>query len=361
MSIYSKTVKNNSVVEESSVDGFEQAMENISEASYDPDFGGIMKTVIQIYECDHDMFNALIEGDFISVTNEAVMLEEEAAKANEAANKIMNSKILEKIGQIVEAVKAAIVKLFTNFIVKLTELFNNDKKLFDKYSKYLKMENLEGFPGIDDFSISYSNKDVRKRHKNLESGLDNTDKAVDAIKRIYSANSKDEIDEICDGITLIGDVVEGPDGETKQKKWYPDKDAIVNMIVFIKSGKEIIGEAKSFKEECFKILDKIKKESNELRKIKDGDELITYKAAKSYKISSDVSKLISEQFAKEISLWRKFLAQNRKAFIICGRYAYKKYNKTDETEADDNFAESCIVFALGESSDTYVSELFGTI
>ena len=84
----------------------------------DSSFGDIMECNIQLCEHERMMFESLIELDFVSATNEAVLTEAEAEEKNKAADGEKKVKIGEKVAQVIDNAIAAIKKAFANFIAK---------------------------------------------------------------------------------------------------------------------------------------------------------------------------------------------------------------------------------------------------
>lgn len=370
MGLYS-TNKVNAVAESTvePVNEADQIIKEIEECAFDSNFGDIMEAAIQLHENDKRMFDALIECDFISATNEAVMLEEEAAEANEAGNEKKKVKIAEAIQKIFIAIEEAIKKAAANIIYKITDLVKGDKKLYDLYKPVLTLKNLEGFGGIADFAFPKKEANVKKLDYNLKS-VDNVKRyTVEVNNKIKSADSKESIDSAYSEFeAMIAKDKEEFDkrmGEkyfnNKEEKWTPTEDwQIQNMLNGINNANETINGIKNQAATIIGALKALRSEAKSAASNSKGkDEIEVYALNKLYSVSSETCNLFSKEFKAYISIAMKQIAAYRKAAILCGRYALKKSKgEAPATEVEAN-TEAMLSWAIGESSDVYVAECLG--
>ena len=344
----------------------EAFVKEIEETAFDPAFGHILEAAIQLHENDKRMFDTLIECDFISVTNEAVLLEEEAAEANAKANETKFAKIGEKIHQIIENVIAWIKKAAANIIYKITDMVKSDKKLIETYKPVLKMENLKDFPGIADFAFTTDVFD--KNEMNFDDELEKVKDVInDFMKDFKNQNDRESVDakyeEIHNRLKSLEDVTKGfnkGEGTSKEKIWKPSSQAELDVIInTVSSASETIKFIKTESAKMIKALTDIKREVKASIPKGKSSELEVYKMNRAYEVVSKTCKIYSKQANGLTHVAAMNIASKRKALILCGRYALKasKGAKVEEKE-QDVAAESAIMNALGESSDMYVFECF---
>lgn len=353
---------------ESSVE-IREIMESIEETSYNPDFGDIMEVAIQIQENDQRMFDTLIECDFISAMNEAVLLEEEAEEANKAADEKKGGSLKDKIVALCTKIANAIKQAAANIIYKIKELLKTDQKLFLKYRDVLKMSNLDGFEGIKGFNFTNIDE-ILNMADDVE--LANINEFIDNFNnKIASASSKEEIDkhyeEFENSIKQIEERISSAYEKSfaKDKKdvvWKPTEDDLSHAIIAIREGNKMIGY---IKKESSMIIAELKKMAKDAKKeIKNGKtEVETYMLNKKYIATSKTCSLFSKSFKMIINGMINAIAASRKVVIICGKYAAKKAGKSEEasdkkTETEQT-NESVLNWVLAESSDMYVYEYLG--
>lgn len=357
-------------VEDAVLNEAEEFMRQIDECSYDPEFGHIMEAAIQLHENDKRMFDALIECDFISAVNESVMLEADAEEANAAGNEKKKIKISEMIEKIFTAVMDAIKKAAANIIYKITDLVKSDKKLYAAYKPVLTIDNLKDFPGIQDFAFPKAiiNSESLKSVENAKKFSEEFNNAVTRME------SKEDIDSAYE--TFQNKVKEEKEsfanmaqkdtyfGE-KEKSWKPTESwQISKMLNTLDSASDTIKEIKNHAAQVLGALKTLKNEAKSATKgvsKKTAGEVEVYKLNKLYKVSSETCNLFKQEFSAYISLASRQIAACRKAAILCGRYAAKKAKGAEtKPETEEKAAnESMIMWALGESSDVYVSECLG--
>ena len=342
-------------------------VKEIEETAYDPNFGSLLEIPIMLQENDQRMFESLIEADFISVTNEAVMLEAEAEKANGEANKTKVQAIKEKISQIIETVISAIKKAVANFIAKVMSVIKNDKKLIDSYASVLNEKNLEGFAGIKDFAFpkDFSDSSV----KNLTVSYLND--LADATKFINSDPTLDEME------SFYKDLVEKHKNEDKKDidnmffnektaAFVPNNSQISLMKTKLTNANDTLKNVKDQASRIIAILKDTKtktaKIKTDAKKDKNVDEETVKFAKASYDIVSYICNSGSKYISKLVNGVSRQIGAYRKCWILCGRYAAKKA-KGEESEtkatAESVALEEAMQIALAESSDIYVFERLG--
>lgn len=362
----------------------------IDETPYDPNFCGLMECTIALAEADHMMFESMIQCDFISTMNEHTMSISEAEEANNANNEVKKNKIWEKIKSIFAYIRDAIKKAIANIIYKITDLLRSDEKIYKKYAPTLVMKNLEGFIGIDNFT--FPKQIDEKSFNSLEFVKGN--QFDDGVKKIADATDRDAVDSLYktfeDDCNAAADETDRlakkrNQFEEGEKNWKPSEDQLNYIKDTMKSGSDQIKNLKKQAKEVVKILNEKEKKAKDnfksAKKDDDKSEFEVYKLNKVYQITSKYSKQISRANTVYINAIVKQIAACRKAFIICGRYAYKKAGGKEEetttTKISNQTAggrqlpaarptqlptaranEAAINFALGESSDVYVYEKF---
>lgn len=353
---------------ESSVE-IREIMESIEETSYNPDFGDIMEVAIQIQENDQRMFDTLIECDFISAMNEAVLLEEEAEEANKAADEKKGGSLKDKIVALCTKIANAIKQAAANIIYKIKEFLKADQKLYNKYKDVLKMSNLDGFEGIKGFNydaiVDSLNTDCLEL---LGKVIVNSSSFNNNVE---TASSKEDIDkyfeEFENNIKSSEEELSNVYKNTlsKEKKdvvWKPTTDRLNDALNVLKDGNKLI---KEIKENSAKAIADLKKKAKEAKKErKNGkNEVETYMLNKKYIVASKTCSFYSKQFKMLVNASINAIAASRKVVIICGKYAAKKAGKSEEapdkkTETEQT-NESVLNWVLAESSDMYVYEYLG--
>lgn len=347
----------------------------VEECVADPGFGDIMEAVIQIHENDQRMFDTLIGLDFVSSMNEAVMLEEEATRTNAAADEKKASSIGEKISQIWDAIINAIKKACANIIAKIVALVKGDKKIYETYKPVLTMNNLEGFPGIQDFAFPNAQiTDEGLADKELAKGF-----TGDFLSAVTKAENREDIDRAWEGFDKkVKERQEsfsklGEDSTyfgTKEKLWKPTQEwQLKKMLGVVSGAADTISAIKGKTVAVIGTLKGLKRDAKSATiSKKKGGEVESYKMNKLYLAASTTCKLFSKEYKAYTVIAMKQIAACRKAAILCGRYALKKSkNASTDAKADTNTAtseeqnveESALMWIIGESSDAYVAEMLG--
>ena len=99
-------------------------MAELDECAANPvdDAMSLIEACIVIEETDHKMFNALIEKDFITIQNEAVLSEADAKEANDKADTTAKKSLGEKIKEIIATVIKAVQNAYAAALKKLDAL-----------------------------------------------------------------------------------------------------------------------------------------------------------------------------------------------------------------------------------------------
>ena len=344
-----------------SAEDIQSIVQEIEQTSYDPDFGNLMEVSNMIAEVDQMMFESLLQADFISVTNESVMLEAEAEEANAKGNEVKKNKIIQKITQIIDTVIEAIKKAASNFIVKVTSIIKGDKKLVEKY-KNLTADQLKGWKGIPNFAfpknlaidteISYVAADIKDIWNDFEKEYltaqtrENMDKAVeDAMAALNKEKTEKEYKRMF--------------FEQEEDNFIPQNVQLKMAVKYLTTANDDLKVVKNVSAKTIAELKEIKKavaQSN--RKMRIANELQVYSANKTYAVISAICKYANKMLSLFISLSARRFAAYRKVLILAGRYA-SKGDKKQETTNEAALLEEAFCDAIAESSDTYVFEHLG--
>ena len=353
-----------------SAEDIQSIVQEIEQTSYDPDFGNLMEVSNMIAEVDQMMFESLLQADFISVTNESVMLEAEAEEANAQGNEVKKNKIIQKITQIIDTVIEAIKKAASNFIVKVTSIIKGDKKLVEKY-KNLKADQLEGWKGIPNFAFP--------KFVNAKFMIENTSDEIMVVWEKFKKDvllnlnitTKEECDTAANGAfrsTKMGKDVNKDKDEDLMYRFFeeekdffvPTNDQLSTAIKKLGNANEILKNAKDAAANTINSLKTIKKSIQQSNKVlaKGRTELNTYKGNKAYAVISHICKYANRTLSVIINLTARQFVAYRKVVILAGRYA-SKGDKKQETTNEAALLEEAFCDAIAESSDTYVFEHLG--
>lgn len=310
---------------------------------------GLLETCIEINEMDQNMFETLIEFDFMSENNLRTMSESEAIAINEASDKSKVSAIIGKIKEVIDKAITAIKSAAAKVIDKISEIIHADKHIIKKYDSVLTLENLSGFKGIKDFrlpkpylaeakNIVTTFSDFRNELKDIKSA------SVNDLSRL---NDKDE--------SFRSDIANLIDNAfyDKRDNFIPSNPEIDQIKNGMKNTKSIIGTIKKSSAKTINELKRIKGLVKSAKKDDDGENGAQFKRI--YDIVSRYSKNILKGTSEFINVLKKQLSAYRKAYIICGRYAYNKskQKKGEADEKNENTNEA-VNFAITEASDLFV-------
>lgn len=338
------------------------APEVFTEEAYDPSFGSIMETAIQICENDQKMFDTLIECDFLSAHTEATMLEEDATAALLEQDDAKKKGILQKIKDLINAVISAIKKAASNFIAKINNIISNDKKIYERYEKNLTVANLQGFKGIKKFKMIdlVINQNEPKNSKVFDVYKNSF------INKAYDAQSKDEIDnaydEMKEALSSIKTVGEDIYFEDEVEDFVPDDKDIQKIKSVVKASNTLVKGIKDNAAARIKELKAVESAAKDAiikgKNKKDAGEVAVYASKKVYDATSAVTKAYTHRFAQFTNIAARQLATARKAFLICGKYCNKKAKGENPNETEDQATAEAVDYAVMESSDEYIfSEL----
>lgn len=352
-----------------SAEDIQSIVQEIEQTSYDPDFGNLMEVSNMIAEVDQMMFESLLQADFISVTNESVMLEAEAEEANAQGNEVKKNKIIQKITQIIDTVIEAIKKAASNFIVKVTSIIKGDKKLVEKY-KNLTADKLNGWKGIPNFAFpkpvsaefvmkdtGFQIMDIWTKFEKVYLDPDTTtreqfdeaaNKALEAVKMgKYENKSSDE--------SYMARFF-----EEKKDAFVPDNNQLAKAIKKIANADDVLKNVKNIAAKIIADLKTIKKNTQKSNRSleKYRTELQVYAANKTYTVISSICKYANRTLSMITNLTARQFAAYRKVVILAGRYA-SKGDKKQETTNEAALLEEAFCDAIAESSDTYVFEHLG--
>lgn len=347
----------------------------------DPDFGHLMESVIAIRENDQMMFESVIQCDFIAAMNEQCMSVNEAEEANSEANTVKKKKISEKISALFKYIGEQIRKAIANMMAKIQDLVRSDKKLYEKLAPTLTMDNLSKFIGIDNFALP----------KNIDSSFYSLNKVQQEydtqIKKITDATTREDVDSAyAEYDQIVVELENKLDNISKDrnmfgtssKTWKPSSSDLEDLKSNMKDPKKAMKDLKDQAKNVSKKLNEMEKKAKENLKSakKDGgDELEVYKLNKIYSITSRMARVVAKFNSAFINAKVKQQAAYRRAFIICGRAAYKASKKATKKdsgnaaisnnmentgeEAPEEMEESVMMDILSESSDLYVYEMLG--
>lgn len=313
----------------------------------------LMEACIEICECDQNMFETLIEFDFMSENNLRTMTESEAIALNEASDKGKVSAIIEKIKGVIDKAITAIKSGAAKVIDKISEVIRADKHLIKKYDSVLTLENLSGFKGLKDYRLP---KPYLGEAKNVATIFSDIRNDLKDVKNI-TASDLDDINDDKDNdvgqfrasvAKLVDDAF-----YDKRDKFIPSNPELNQIKNGMKHTKSIIGTIKKSSAKTINELKRIKGLIKVARKDDEGENAAQFKRA--YDIVSGYSKSILKGTSEFINILKKQLSAYRKAYIICGRYAYNKSKeKKGETVEKDENTNEAVNFAITESSDLFV-------
>ena len=309
---------NNTVVDESFEDIFPEAVSEAADTSLFNPFGFVVDT----YRADQALFEALIEVDFAEVYNESGMLvlseaEEEDLKATPKKG------IWEKIKTAIVAAAKWVAKFFGSIADKIKDIVTSDKKLVEKYGKWMTIENLKGC------EVKGKYVDMSELTKALN-GIKVQDEIVSAMNKIANADEsnidtianeiKDKLSQITESLNKI--VAEKDSGDQSIID-AAGEDIIKQMIDDVK-----IGRKQSI--QLCKIAESVAKKTitNEKKQIVDKlDKKSDIGSKKLNAISGVISvanNTISTYSKVSLNLVKLSVRASRAFWVAAGPYAVKK-------------------------------------
>lgn len=338
----------------------------------DSSFGDIMECNIQLCEHERMMFESLIELDFVSATNEAVLTEAEAEEKNKAADGEKKVKIGEKVAQVIDNAIAAIKKAFANFIAKFQQI--SVDRVVKKYSDALKKDGaLNGFKGIEDFAmpIGFAFSDIKYNSKKSEVEKSIREDIIGIINNLNNCKTTEEVNKVMDEVkNIFLDTSKEDDTDKeddisdyfkkKEASFIPSQEDVASSIDFFQKSPEKIRDAKKQAADITTILNKIKREIK--RNCKTGNNELDLAISKAkYDLVILFIKQVNKYSKKDFEMAKKQIAAYRRLIIICGKYALKNGNSksTDTNTSEETVnSESALDYIIGESSDQYVYNVF---
>ena len=312
---------------------------NLDNVSINPSYFGLLETVNNIRDNDLNLFNNLLESDFLAVCKENTL--NESVSKEENSDKISN--IEENITNVVISTIGAIEQTSKRLLEAYNKYDISNQKLLAKYSN-INEDTMVGFTGISNFSFPNETKDfiseaivnnewladlVEACKVDIVNATDQHD-ATESVKT-YMAGVSEIKQDLSDCIAAVG---------TKEN-WVPSSTDIaflnnVNSDI-IKTTLE--NTAKDLIENVARLYET---DTASL----DESELSTFKMNLIYEMTSDACALTLENLNTYKDLFIKEISSIREATIICGKYANK------------SILDEATTAALIESSDIYVTEFF---
>ena len=316
-------------------------------------YSGLLSTNIEILENDLNIFNNIIELDFISSMNEMMMLDQ---SINEATNEDKVEKLINNCEKVSIAAKKTIETAALKKHKKIVKFYEKNANKFETATKVLNTKNLEGFSGIKNFELQ------DEAFKNALAGLSTPTYIIriygDALKKIVNSFDKTEITNIYKNYAsvekktiksyindLTNRVVRKP-----KNVWVPANGDIASMIKFAKKdtcSANISSISSKYSDALAAVL-KSSKDAIEKCKKQSQTEIVAVKANFIYRITSIAVRYIISMFNCYCDTMIRKIANYRKAIVVCSSYATKKSSVNE-----------AMLYALAESSDAYTFEFFG--
>lgn len=356
MGLYSTVEKSNLSIQEAA------ELDRLLDESYDPSNGisHMMEFVIQLDENDKQLFDSLIECDFLSATDS--MMNEADELVAVKTDEVKKNKIWEKIQIVLKKIKDAVIKAAQQLIYKINQLTKTDEKIYNAYKDVLKVENLKGFKGITNFAYPKADvntqidivKDISSAAGKFSSAVGNakTKEDVDNVFQNFEStlkNTEERLENLADekNSTAFNDKVEN---------FVPSDDKLKYSLEIVKNGNEYIKQIKDMSKKCVGLVKDLETFAKAVLKRKEENEVEIYKANKLSHMTSMSAKTLSRCFSAFTRRVTVCISAHRKVVILCGRYA-AKYAKGGEEAAKSSTNESLEWF-LAESSDAFVFEQF---
>lgn len=315
-------------------------------------YSGLLSTNIEILENDLNIFNNIIELDFISSMNEMMMLDQ---SINEAANEDKVEKLINNCEKVSIAAKKTIETAALKKHKKIVKFYEKNANKFETATKVLNMKNLEGFPGINNVILLDEKFIISKQ--SLRNPSNFIKEYIIALNKIINSFDKTEIVSIykkCKIKLKVNKFINFAYKNTYAKKGYkvfiPNESDLKLMINFAKKNTSSanLSATTSNYSDCLSNILKISKESIEKCKKQSQNEMTAIKANYIYRITSFIVRGIISFYNSYCDLLIIRMANYRKAIVACSSYATKKSSINE-----------AILYALAESSDAYTFEFFG--
>lgn len=313
-------------------------------------FNDILSSCININENDKNMFEALIELDFVSLCKEHTLGIEKTLEESAPANDAKKENIEKNTTKVLVGMENTVLQAGAVLAKKANTILASDTKILNKFVKSISEENaLEGFAGLNiafptKESAHYIDKaaDIRSIQKIVSEAFDNilvaeNKEAVDCEVNIVREKFDKESDDFTNDIEKAMKVAEG---------WLPSIDDINFMDKFANESLVVDAIANGTKNILSELSDIEIDATSAINLIEGSDELSVYKANKIYNIASAAAKVTGKKFQVFNDLTIREMASIRKAILGCGAYASNKAI-TEET-----------LNSICESSDAHVFDYF---
>lgn len=335
----------------------EEAHQFIENSEASELFTSLAETAIQISENDANLFDVMIELDFVSSMKHSLgsVNEEYENGANDAKKASIKKNINKVCNATVEAIKSAGVHADKS----TDKVFKNIK--YDEYSKVLKDAKSEDFKNLSTTVYIPS----AEADKLVESVADMSDivkmfkKCSDGIK---NGKTIDDVDDATNDCIDDFKAVKSNFKDTAKKVSANNIAVNINKEAIAKIVSKASGN--SIKRACAYTTTKAIDEINKISKIalacveatdKDSSEFAVYKINLLYIFVSKAVKLVLRKYNMYLNLVAREAASYRKAFVICGKYAARVQKNVSESV--DDIELSNMIFA--EASDLFVFETYG--
>lgn len=346
------------VIEES------ETPEVISESTYfesvdaNNEFTGLIETCIQIHENDNNVFNSLLELDFITSMNEQMLMMESTGES-EASNAAKKQNIINQIDKVISGTREAVKQQGNKLSKTAGKMLKSDSGKYNKYIDAIKKNGIEGFSGINNFT--FPSREIAK----IIDQIPNLDKLIQFVNRatsgIEEANDMDGITSNVDELklsidSLTDDYIQAvKKALPKSGTWNPTSQDITVLINYTK-GVAITNSVVETTKAVISDLDKIENICKQtISKIVANDERAVLKIESIYRCASAAAKLAAKKYNAYYGITVREIASYRRALLSCGRYALKKNGSVEESVE----VQEMMNYVLGESSDLYIFEKFG--
>jgi Mg2+ and Co2+ transporter CorA len=309
----------------------------------------IMDLVLENERNDLNMFNAVINCDFVEAFSEAglTMLDEETqGAAKEETKKSIGKKIKELFKKAYDSIR----RFVSAFIAKIKNLVSNDAKLYKQYHKNFS-DNAEGYkieswkPLLegDTFDNFWSNY-----NKHYTDAIDALQSAADgeAMSKIVK-DAKDAAKEID-----IADIIEKAYfGDRKAVENHPlDSKEVRTILNVVGSSTRSITEIKRAGEATINTLKKKEADLKYMKDVQDNSDVALARINAKYKLASTFVTYASKTLNAHCNTYARYLAACRRAFVLVGKKATSK--------AEQGTSESALMDAmLTEASNDYVESM----
>lgn len=340
--------------------------DTIDYSAYGESFGHIMEGVISIRETDSKLFDSIIECDILEASG---IIQEGAMDVV----KNIGYKAMQAIDKAIQYVKDAVAK----FISNVKKFVHREKKMVEKYGKALKMENMKGFGGISGKFAFPRNVITSEDLQTLDQMQSKIDEFVSSVREV---SGKDQISNAYEKVKVAftREYKGGPNDngdlttslmrtkfESPVENWKPTSDSQLSQALkMASSGTDYINSIKAAGNKVIAGLkkgrDTVKATMNTMKNGKATEEE-SYRMKTIYDVYSNAIKSYHKQLGAYINVCTKQITAYRKVVTVCGAYAIKRSGgkSTDNDTEEKKAQQEAMLYIVGESSDMYVTEVFG--